>query len=141
MIEQQQSRCHQKASNTSCSKKALSNSKATWRSPCHHIPASLRTTTTTAITLEGKGGESSWGDKNAQQLVPLYEKYGVDIALTVTSKLRTTWRFWMTINQKKGVRYITSGGAVGHLETAAPQRAWFSLHYKTAYHICYASSA
>jgi hypothetical protein len=64
-------------------------------------------------------------------LVPLYEKYGVDIALAghVHSYERTWPILRMSIHQKKGVRYIVSGGGGGGgLEQAGPQRTWFTLH-------------
>jgi hypothetical protein len=47
----------------------------------------------------------------------------------------------MSINQKKGVRYLTSGGGGGNLEQAAPQRTWFNLHFNSVFHYCYAAIA
>lgn len=120
----------------------LSKSKATWKITCHHHPCYTSDNDDYGDREKGeRNADLTWGDKNAQNLVPLYEKYGVDFAFNghVHNYERTWPIYGMTINQKKGVRYITSGGGGGHLERAAPQRAWFSLHYRSVYHICYAT--
>lgn len=118
----------------------LGKSKATWKFACHHHPCF--SSDENDYGDHHRGGEKvvfTWGDPNARQLVPLYENYGVDIAWNGHIHLyERTWPIYqMSINQKKGVRYITSGGGGGNLEQAAPQRAWFSLHFKRAFHYCY----
>lgn len=120
--------------------KELAASTATWKFTCHHHPCFSSDENDYGDHVLGTGTEAyTWGDPNAQHLVPLYEKYGVDIAFNGHIHVyERTWPIYqMTINQKKGVRYLTSGGGGGGLEQAAPQRAWFSLHFKRAHHICY----
>ncbi len=122
--------------------KQLAASTATWKFTCHHHPCFSSDENDYGDHIQGSEDEAyTWGDPNAQQLVPLYEKYGVDIAFNGHIHVyERTWPiFQMSINSKKGVRYITSGGGGGSLEQAAPQRSWFSLHFKRAHHYCYAT--
>lgn len=121
----------------------LAASKATWKFTCHHHPCFSSDVDDYGnhLTGEYKDPQPAWGDLNARQLVPLYEKHGVDIAFN--GHIHVYERTWpllrMTVNQKKGVRYITSGGGGGGLEDPAPQKSWFSLHVKKAHHFCYAT--
>lgn len=122
--------------------KELSKSKSAWKFTCHHHPCFSSDENDYGDHVRGsEGAPYTWGDPNAQQLVPLYEKYGVDIAFN--GHIHVYERTWpilqMSVNSKKGVRYITSGGGGGGLEQAAPQRSWFSLHFKRAHHYCYAT--
>lgn len=124
--------------------KELSASKATWKFTCHHHPCFSCEADDYGDHLKGEKSKSfTYGDTDAQKLVPLYEKYGVDIAFNGHIHMyERTWPILnMAVNQKKGVRYITSGGGGGGLESAAPQRAWFTLHFQRAYHYCYAAIA
>jgi len=121
---------------------ALAASKATWKFTAHHHPCFSSDEDDYGDHLKGKPGDGYiWGDGNARQLVPLYEKYGVDIAFAghIHSYERTWPILQMAINQAKGVRYIVSGGAGGGLEQAAPQRSWFSLHVMRGHHYCVAA--
>jgi predicted phosphodiesterase len=122
--------------------KELAASKATWKFTCHHHPCFSSEENDYGDHERGaKSKTFTFGDMNARQLVPLYEKYGVDIAFNghIHYYERTWPIFEMAINQKKGVRYLTSGGGGGGLESAAPQRTWFNLHFQRAFHYCYAA--
>lgn len=120
----------------------LAASKSTWKFTCHHHPCFSSDENDYGDHIKGKEGDTFfYGDKNARQVVPLYEKFGVDIAFNGHIHLyERTWPiFEMAINQRKGVRYLTSGGGGGGLEQAAPQRTWFSLHFQSVFHYCYAA--
>jgi predicted phosphodiesterase len=122
--------------------KELAASEATWKFTCHHHPCFSSEENDYGDHNKGaEGSKFGYGDRNARQLVPLYEKYGVDIAFNGHIHMyERTWPiFEMSINQQQGVRYITSGGGGGSLEQAAPQRTWFNLHFQKAYHYCYAA--
>ena len=122
--------------------KELAASKATWKFTCHHHPCFSSDENDYGDHNKGPEGDTfAFGDMNARKLVPLYEKYGVDIAFNGHIHLyERTWPiFEMSVNQQQGVRYITSGGGGGGLEQAAPQRTWFSLHFQRAFHYCYAA--
>ncbi len=97
--------------------KELAKSKATWKFTCHHHPCFTSDADDYGDLTRGAGErQPSYGDRNAQKLVPLYEKYGVDIAWNGHIHVyERTWPIYqMSINQKQGVRYITSGEAVGN---------------------------
>jgi predicted phosphodiesterase len=122
--------------------KELKQSKATWKFTCHHHPCFSSDENDYGDHVKGEYKRpATWGDPNAQQLVPLYEKYGIDIAFN--GHVHVYERTWpilqMAVNQQRGVRYITSGGGGGGLEDAAPQRTWFMHHFKRAYHYCTAT--
>lgn len=121
---------------------ALKASTATWKFSAHHHPCFSSDEDDYGDHWRGKKDKDfTYGDSNARMLVPLYEKYGVDINFTGhIHSYERTWPIWqMTINQKKGVRYVVSGGGGGGLEQAAPQRAWFTLHVKRGHHYCFAA--
>jgi phage tail protein X len=122
--------------------KALAASKATWKFTAHHHPCFSSDEDDYGDHWKGRERKTfAFGDGNARHLVPLYEKHGVDIAFAghIHSYERTWPILNMTINQKKGVRYIVSGGGGGGLEQAAPQRAWFSIHVQRGHHYCFAT--
>jgi hypothetical protein len=120
----------------------LANSKAVWKFTCHHHPCFSSDENDYGDHNKGPAGDTFfYGDANARKVVPLYEKYGVDIAFNGHIHMyERTWPiFEMAVNQQKGVRYLTSGGGGGSLEQAAPQRTWFSLHFQRAFHYCCAA--
>lgn len=117
----------------------LSQSKAAWKFAAHHHPCFSSDEDDYGDHLQGTTREPfTFGDPNAQHAVPLYEKYGIDIVFN--GHIHVYERTWpireMKIDPKRGVRYITSGGGGGGLETPAPQRTWFSLHVNRAHHFC-----
>jgi len=122
--------------------KALAESKATWKFTAHHHPCFSSDEDDYGDHVKGKPSEAfDWGDTNVRRLVPLYEKYAVDISFAghIHSYERTWPILQMTINQQKGVRYIVSGGGGGGLEQAAPQRSWFSIHVQRGHHYGFAA--
>lgn len=71
---------------------------------------------------------SALGDTLVRRIVPLYEKYGVD--LVFFGHLHTYERSLPisngTINYQEGVVYVQGGGGGGNLEDFAPTASWFS---------------
>jgi predicted phosphodiesterase len=122
--------------------KELAKSTATWKFAAHHHPCFSSDENDYGDQWTGKAGETfTYGETDTQKLVPLYEKYGVDIAFAghIHSYERTWPILQMAVNQKKGVRYIVSGGGGGGLEQAAPQRSWFTIHVARGHHYCFAT--
>jgi predicted phosphodiesterase len=121
--------------------KAMGESKAVWKFAAHHHPCFSSDEDDYGDRWKGRPEEKFVnGDDDAQKLVPLYEKHGLDIAFAghIHSYERTWPILQLAVNQKKGVRYIVSGGGGGGLEQAAPQRAWFTLHVQRGHHYCFA---
>lgn len=122
--------------------RVLGESTATWKFTCHHHPCFSSDEDDYGDNWTGKPGRDfTQGDSNVRRLVPLYEKHGVDIAFAghIHSYERTWPILQMAINQRKGVRYIVSGGGGGGLEQAAPQRTWFTVHVQRGHHYCFAA--
>lgn len=118
----------------------LAASRAAWKFAAHHHPPFSSDNDDYGDTIKGDPAKKPvYGDLRVRQLVPLYEKYGVDIVFSghIHSYERTWPILEMKINQARGIRYIISGGGGGGLETAAPNRVWFTHHVKRAHHYCY----
>ncbi len=118
----------------------LAASKATWKFAAHHHPPFSSDNDDYGDTMKGDPDKRPvYGDRRVRNLVPLYEKYGVDMVFNghIHSYERTWPIFEMKINPDKGVRYVVSGGGGGGLETSAPNRVWFTHHVKRAHHYCY----
>ncbi len=93
--------------------KELAESQATWKFTCHHHPCFSSEENDYGDHERGAEDKNfTYGDTNAQKLIPLYEKHGVDIAFNghIHYYERTWPIFAMAVNAKQGVRYITSGG-------------------------------
>lgn len=112
---------------------ALAKSTATWKFVVHHHPPYSSEEDDFGDTNKEA---SEFGDMESRELVPLYEKYGVDIVFF--GHIHTYERTW-PINKNKvvegnGVIYLDLGGSGGHLEQASPTRAWFTNKVKTTHH-------
>jgi acid phosphatase type 7 len=83
-------------------------------------------------------GPTDLGDKKVREIVPLYEKYGVDMVFF--GHLHTYQRTMPIeegkVQEQNGVIYIQAGGAGGNLEDFAPTRAWFSAKTYRGHHYC-----
>jgi predicted phosphodiesterase len=113
----------------------LAKSKAIWKIAIHHHPPYSSDSNdhgNTATSL------STLGVANVRNLVPLYEKYGLDFCLFGHTHLYE--RSWPILEEmvhlKKGVIYINSGGAGGGLEAFAPTRSWFTSELENTHHYC-----
>lgn len=113
----------------------LAKSDATWKIAIHHHPpyssdSDDHGNTATAL--------STLGVSNVRNLVPLYEKYGLDFCLFGHTHLyERSWPILeQMVNTKKGVIYINSGGAGGGLEAFAPTRSWFTSELEVTHHYC-----
>lgn len=112
----------------------LAKSKAMWKIAVHHHPPYSSDSDDhgdTNQTLSTLGTD-------ARNLVPLYERYGLDFCLFGHTHLYE--RSWPIkdnqINMKKGVVYINSGGGGGGLEAFAPTRSWFTAELQSIHHYC-----
>ena len=116
--------------------KSLAASSAKWKFCYHHHPAYSSDADDFGNTAKGP---STGGDLRVRQLVPLYEKYKVDIVFN--GHVHTYERTWPIksgkVNQKDGVAYITSGGGGGPLEDVAPTPTFFKQEGRVDYHYCY----
>ncbi|PIB35951.1 hypothetical protein BFP72_11375 [Reichenbachiella sp. 5M10] len=111
----------------------LQNSTAEWKFVAHHhAPYS---------SDEDDYGDSwsessSMGDPKIKPIVPLYEKYGVDMVFF--GHLHTYQRTHQILEDKLtktgGVTYVQAGGAGGNLEDFAPTRSWFSAKTFRGHH-------
>lgn len=113
---------------------ALARSTALWKFAVHHHPPYSSEKDDHGDTFK----EASTMGTKARNLVPLFEKYGLDFSLFGhTHVYERTWPLKNNrINQKEGVVYINSGGAGGGLETFAPTRNWFTLELQEGHHYC-----
>jgi len=112
----------------------LAKSTATWKIAVHHHPPYSSDSDDHGNTSR----ELSTLGTAARNLVPLYERYGLDFCLFGHTHLYE--RSWPLkdnkINMKNGVVYINSGGAGGGLEEFAPTRSWFTMDLQIVHHYC-----
>ncbi|MCA9106756.1 MAG: metallophosphoesterase [Planctomycetales bacterium] len=113
----------------------LAESNATWKFVCHHHPPYSSDENDYGNLWQGN--RSTWGDLRARQLVPLYEKYGVDIVWN--GHIHSYERTW-PIREGRAVtsdapRYLITGGGGGSLEQAGPTRPFFQNHVRRGHHV------
>ncbi len=111
----------------------LATSDTHWKIVMHHHPPfSSEENDYGDVNYE----KSEEGDLETRQLVPLYEKYGVDIVVFghIHAYERTWPIFKERVNQEKGVIYLNLGGAGGGLENASYQRPFFTQKVKKVHH-------
>lgn len=111
----------------------LADSTARWKIACHHHPTYSSDEDDYGNSWQGP---SQLGDAKVRSVVPLYERYGVD--LVFFGHLHSYERSWPVadgrINLQRGVRYIQAGGGGGNLEDAAPTRSWFTKQVHRGHH-------
>lgn len=114
----------------------LPKSTATWKLCYHHHPCYSSDSDDYGDTWKGT---STRQDKNAARLIPVYEKFGVDLALNGHIHLyERTWPIRAgKVDRAKGVTYVTSGGGGGGLEEFEPTPAFFKNQGRVAFHYCY----
>ena len=115
----------------------LRHSKATWKIVMMHKPPYSSDEDDYGDTAKVR---SVLGDMNARRLVPLYEKYGVDIVWA--GHIHSYERTWplkggQAVPPKKGVVYMVTGGGGGGLEKAGPVRSPISAKVYSGHHYCY----
>jgi predicted phosphodiesterase len=114
---------------------ALAKSTAKWKIAYHHHPPYTSDMDDYGDTYKEK---SVYGDPDVQDLIPLYEKYNVDIVFYGhIHDYERSWPIYQgKVDEDKGVIYIQSGGAGGGLEDYAPARTWFMQKVKRDHHFC-----
>lgn len=116
--------------------KQLGSSEARWKFIVHHRPPYSSDENDFGDSFRGP---TTLGDRNARQMVPLYEKYGVDIVFNghVHVYERTFPLRAGEAVEHNGVIYMTIGGGGGGLEDFAPFNPWFGGKKVSTHHICY----
>ena len=115
---------------------ALAKSKAKWKICFHHHPAYSSDSDDYGDTFAGK--PSRLGDSNPRQLLPIYEKNGVDMVLNGHIHLyeRTHPIKDGKIDLKDGIVHLTTGGGGGGLENFVPHSSWIKAAGRVDYHTC-----
>lgn len=111
----------------------LKNSTATWKFVAHHHATYSADEDDYGNAWKGK---TNLGDAAIRQIVPLYEKYEVDMVFFghLHTYQRTLPIKDNLVDQKNGVIYVQGGGGGGNLEDFAPSRAWFSAKTYRGHH-------
>ena len=111
----------------------LSKCDATWKFACHHHAAYTGEEDDYGNTWENG---TTFGDPAVQAIVPLYEKYGVDMAMF--GHLHLYERSHPIRNGKvdfrAGTIHLLAGGGGGNLEDFAPTPAFFSAKTHRGHH-------
>ncbi len=118
--------------------KALGECEATWKFVVHHQPAYTSDSNDYGDTYKGP---STRGDARARQLIPLYDKHGVDIVFC--GHVHDYERTFPIKHERPathadgGVIYVTTAGGGGHLEDFDPANTWFGHKKARRHHFCY----
>lgn len=117
-------------------KQKLAASKATWHFVAHHHCPFSSDENDFGDTW--KGEKTTMGDPRFDDLKKLYEEMGVDVVFYghVHAYERSHPIKEGKVDQEKGIIYIKSGGAGGHLEDFIPGHAWFSGKTQRGNHYC-----
>jgi len=118
--------------------KDLASSSARWKFVAHHHPPYSSDENDYGDT---RIEESDLGDLNARSLVPLYEKYGVDVVWV--GHIHDYERTWPLkggeVVEDGGVIYIQTGGGGAPLEDFAPTHSWYTAKVFRGWQFCYAA--
>lgn len=111
----------------------LQQSTARWKFVAHHHAPYSADDDDYGDSWKGNG---EFGDKAIRKIVPLYEKYGVDMVFFghLHTYQRTLPIKDNLVDRKNGVIYVQGGGGGGNLEDFAPSRAWFSAKTYRGHH-------
>lgn len=116
--------------------KGLANSSAKWKFCYHHHPAYSSDADDYGDTAKGP---TTAGDPRVRRLLPLYEKYGVDVVFN--GHIHLYERSWPVkggkVDPKGGVVHVTSGGGGGRLEGFGPTPTFFKQEGRVDHHFCY----
>lgn len=115
----------------------LKKSRAQWKIVCYHHPAYSSDENDYGDTWSGP---SSRGDLRTRKLVPLFDRYGVDIVWN--GHIHSYERTWPlrqdhATSPGNGTVYMITGGGGGGLETPGPIRPFFQNTVKRGHHFCY----
>jgi acid phosphatase type 7 len=112
----------------------LAASTALWKFVCHHHPPYSSDENDYGDLW--KTNQSTRGDLRVRELVPLYEKYAVDIVWT--GHIHSYERTWPLKEgqavSSEGTIYMITGGGGGNLETPGPYRPFFQNHVHRSHH-------
>ena len=113
----------------------LAQSNARWKFVVHHHPPYTSDENDYGDTYKEP---SDLGDRNLQHLIPLYEKYDVDMVFYGhIHDYERTWPIHSNrIDQDNGIIYVQTGGGGGSLEDYAPARSWFTAKLHRDHHFC-----
>lgn len=115
----------------------LKQSRAQWKVVCYHHPAYSSDENDYGDTWSGP---STRGDLRTRKLVPLFDRYGVDIVWN--GHIHSYERTWPlredhAASPGNGTVYMITGGGGGGLETPGPIRPFFQNTVKRGHHFCY----
>lgn len=111
----------------------LKKSTAVWKFVAHHHAPYSADEDDYGDSWKGKG---ELGDAAIRRIVPLYEKYKVDMVFFghLHTYQRTLPIRNNTVDKQNGVIYVQGGGGGGNLEDFSPSRAWFSAKTYRGHH-------